>query len=110
VPVIYRRRAVVSFVLTTGVLLSAAVAPLRACELTCQGLTRHRTGDEGGGCFGLDPDDPVSACETTLPDVSYRLYAGSGCTGAEIASGEGRSSFDPPARAASVELTCRPGT
>jgi hypothetical protein len=104
-----RYRAAVPLVLATGVLLSAAAAPAHACELTCQGQTRHQTGDRGGGCFGLDPDDRVSACETT-PGASYRLYAGPGCTDAEIASGKGRLSFDTSARVASVKLTCPPGT
>src|SRR3954469_10002922 len=106
---ISRFRVAVTLMLMTDLLSISAIVPAHACELTCQELSRHQTGDKGGGCFGLESDDPVSRCEA-MPEASYRLYAGAGCTGPEVASGKGRSGFDPPARVASVKLACPPGT
>jgi hypothetical protein len=104
------RNELIPIVLSASVVLAAPAAPAYACELTCEGHARHQTGDKGGGCFGLDPDDRVAACQTDPPDASYRLFTGPGCTGSEVASGRGRLVLDPPLSAASVRLACKPGT
>ena len=78
--------------------------------LVCQGKFRHQTGDRGGGCFGYDNTDPISACVVSDPGTKYVFFNDVGCKGANIGSGENAKSFDPPIKASSIKLTCPPGT
>ncbi|CAG8569955.1 13542_t:CDS:2 [Ambispora leptoticha] len=93
--------------LTAGL---AFVIHAQACTLFLNGTNMHQTGNTGGGCFGLDPTDPINKATVSNPGTSYVFYSDTNCNGTAVATGKDTTAYNPPITASSVNITCPPGT